>query len=109
MSNESRHGGPYVLVPEEFFTQILPRIRDLAELKAVLHVLQVGARLGTPAIPLAELLTPTIVRSVVGDQSPEAATERFRRTVERAVANGVLLRLAVTTAESSETFLAPGT
>jgi DNA replication protein len=109
MSNESGNDGSPVTIPDEFFAQVLPRIRDLAELKVVLHVFQVGARLGTPAVPLTELLRPNIVQSVVGDQSPEAATDRLHRIVERAVSNGALLRLTVTTTEKSETLLAPGT
>lgn len=82
-------------VPDEFFREILPRTRDLGELKAVLHVIQISSARQSPAVALRDLLEPAILRSVVGLTSPEPAEERLKQSLDRAVVNGSLLRLAV--------------
>jgi DnaD/phage-associated family protein len=82
-------------VPEEFFREILPRVTDLAELKIILHVFHRANGRGTHGVPLQELLSSDVLRSVVGLLSPEPAEDRLRGTLDRAVANGSLLRVTV--------------
>jgi DnaD/phage-associated family protein len=109
MKAEANENTASVGIAAEFFTDQLPGIRDLAELKVVLHVWFLSARLGTPAVRLSDLMTSQIVRSVVGAESPEPAVERLRRAVERAAANGVILRLTIRSEENTEAFLLPAT
>ncbi len=82
-----------VLIDEELFRALLPRIRDLAQLKAVLYVAYVAARDSAPAVPMTALLAPDILRDIAGPGSPEPAEERLKAGLDRAVADGTLLRL----------------
>jgi DnaD/phage-associated family protein len=109
MKAEASEEAESVEIGDEFFTEDLPRIRDLSELKVALHVWYLASRLGTLAVRKSELATPDLVRSIVGTDSPEPGLERLWRAVDRAVANGVLLRLKVRRNEERETFLLPAT
>src|SRR5947209_14708611 len=71
-------------IPQEFFRDLLPRVRDLSELKVTLFVFQLGAAAGKPGVPLSVLSDPRVVKAVVGTESPEPLEERFRRIVNRA-------------------------
>ena len=84
-----------ILVPAQFFADLLPRIGDLAELKLTLHVLEIGRRRGTPGAALHDLMSPHVLRSVVGVTSPDPAEIRLQRALDRAVANGSLLRVTI--------------
>jgi DNA replication protein len=101
--------GDSVPVDREFFTGALPRISDLAELKLLLHVLDVSSQLKDSAVPLRRLFDPSIVKSVCGDASPEPGELRIGRVLERALANGSLLRITVRNAGSQEAYVLPAT
>jgi DnaD/phage-associated family protein len=96
-----------VSIPNEFFHDILPRIRDLAELKAALAVFHLGAASGRVGVPLSALRRPHVARGIVGAESPEPLEERLRRALDRAVANGVLLRLTVQLGSEREPYFLP--
>ena len=64
-------------IPQEFFRDLLPRVRDLSELKVTLFVFQLGAAAGKPGVPLSVLSDPRVVKAVVGTESPEPLEERF--------------------------------
>ena len=98
-----------VPVPEEFFTELLPRIVDLAELKVTLHTLEITGRRESSAVSLDDLTAPAVLRSVVGTNSPEPAEVRLQRILGRAVANGSLLRLRVQGPERSTVYFLPST
>jgi DnaD/phage-associated family protein len=80
-------------VHEEFFRLLLPRIRDLAELKAVLYVAYLSGREANGAVSINALMAPPILRDIAGLESPEPAEERLKAGLDRAVADGTLLRL----------------
>ncbi len=85
-----------VRLPEVFFSELLPLIDDLAELKVTLHVLWLLQRAPTdlPAIAQATLAQDELLRRGLAglEGGPEAALERG---LARAVARGSLLKLLV--------------
>lgn len=111
MKNEARggDGDGEVSVAEDVFLDLLPRVDDLAELKLLLHVIYLAAGRGTPGVPLGDLLAGPVLRSVVGTLSPEPGEQRLRRTLDRATANGSLLRVAVGSGDQSSVQFLPGT
>jgi DNA replication protein len=82
-----------VPIDEELFQVLLPRIRDLAELKAVLYVAYLAASSGDRAVSLEALMAPAVLRDIAGLDSPEPAEERLKAGLDRGVADGTLLRL----------------
>jgi DnaD/phage-associated family protein len=56
-------------------------------------------------VPVAEMESPVMLRHIVGQGSPEPSEERFRRVVDRAVADGWLLRYTVHASGQPETYL----
>lgn len=92
-----------------FFTERLPGIEDLAELKVVLHVHDLATTRSGSRVPLDDLLTPVITRSIAGTGSPERATERVRRALQRAVVNGHLLQITTGRGAERRTFVLPAT
>lgn len=80
-------------LPAEVLNDLLQRSHDLAEMKAVLFVLELAAGGNTPGVWFDALLEPRIVKAVAGTDSPEPAEERLRRSLDRAVTNGFLFRL----------------
>jgi len=94
-----------VSLPVEFFDRILVETEELAELKVVLHASYLAARQGTPAVALDELLAADVVRSVAGSNSPEPGEVRVMRAVDRAVANGSLLRVSLQVKGQTTTLL----
>ena len=97
-----------VPVPEAFFDDQLPRIQDLAELKAVLYVLRLADR-RRGAVPLSDLLATPVLRSVVGASSPRPAETRMQEALRRAVANGTLLQVTVRAEEGPTPYYLPAT
>lgn len=97
-----------VVVPEEVFDRLL-QTQDLAELKAILTALQLSARASGRPVPAATLLGPDAARTISGPHNPEGAERRAQRAVDRAVANGALLRITVGTSAGPEVFLVPAT
>jgi len=94
-----------VLLPVEFFDRILVETKELPELKVVLHASYLAARQGTPAVALDDLLAADVVRSVAGPTSPEPGEVRLMRAVDRAVANGSLLRVSLQVKGQATTLL----
>lgn len=104
---EAEEDGSLVIPPD-----LIDRIfgaQDLAELKAVLAVLQRAGAGGARAVPVDELLSPRLARDVAGAHNPEGAEARVRRAIERALTNGSLLRLTVHEPEGARQYLLPAT
>lgn len=87
---ESRPSTP----ADELIDDVLPRVTDIAELKAILYVHHLSRRRARPAVPYADLLDGRRLSAIVGIDTPEPAEDRLRRAVERAVAAGFLLRVS---------------
>lgn len=98
-----------VAIDDELFRKLLPRIRHLGQLKAVLYVAFIAARDGNPAVPLSVLMAPGILRDIVGTGSPEPAEERLRAGLDRGVADGTLLRMVRRKADRAEVVFLLGT
>jgi DnaD/phage-associated family protein len=92
---------PYTPVPNLFFTEVLPDIEHLAELKLTLHIFWLLTRKGAqyPCVSGHELVGDQ--RLLQGLAEPGILPEEaLRDALERAVARGTLLR--VTTGEGEE-------
>jgi len=89
-----------VSIPEPVFTELIPLIDDLAELKLTLHVLwRLGRQRGKVRyLRRAELASDQALLSGLGD----APAETLSGTLERAVERGTLLRTAATIGETTE-------
>lgn len=79
---------------DELIDDVLPRVTDLAELKAILYVHHLSRARSHPAVPYYDLLDGGRLRAIVGIDTPEPAEDRLQRVVERAVAAGFLLRIS---------------
>lgn len=87
-----------VPVPDLFFTELLPHIDNLPELKVTLHLFWLlYRREGLPkAIAGAELAGDVeLLRSLKTVRGPRPARDYLREGLERAVARGTLLTLSV--------------
>lgn len=87
-----------VPVPDAFFTELLPQIDNLWELKVTLHLFWLlYHREGLPkAIAHAELESDVeLLRSLKTVRGPRPAKDYLREGLERAVARGTLLTLTV--------------
>ena len=87
-----------VPVPDAFFTELLPQIDNLLELKVTLHLFWLlYHREGLPkAIARSELEADMeLLRSLKTVQGPRRAHDYLREGLERAVARGTLLSLSV--------------
>lgn len=93
----------------DLLSDALARVEDLSELKVILHVMRLAALSGSPGIRLTDLDSPAVVRSVAGFGSPEPGEERVRRSLERALANGYLLRVTITDGDERDVHLLPAT
>jgi DnaD/phage-associated family protein len=94
---------------EEFFSDALPRVQELVELKILLYVRHLAARRSRPGVSVEDLLEPAVLRATVGLFSPEPAELRLQRALDRAVANGFLLRATVRSNGRATTYLLPAT
>jgi DNA replication protein len=94
---------PTTAVPNLFFSELLPAIDDLAELKVTLHLFWlIGRKMGalryarlTELQKDERLLAGLVTESASGEEALLAA-------LERAVARGTLLRVSVRRGETSE-------
>ena len=89
---------PYVPLPEQFFTTLLPEIDDLGELKVTLHLFALLYRkTGAPRCASdRELLADPVLRRALRRQGdPRPPEERLRAALELALARGTLLRVRV--------------
>jgi len=87
---------PYVPVPEDFFTVLLPEIEDSAELKVTLHLFWLLAqKQGNPrCVSDHELFADRmLLHSLKRRGDPRPAEERLRQGLEQAVARGTVLRI----------------
>lgn len=87
-----------VPVPDAFFTELLPQIDNLWELKITLHLFWLlFHREGLPkAVAHAELEADTdLLRALKTVRGPRPARDFLREGLERAVARGTLLTLTV--------------
>jgi len=90
--------GRLVPVPDLFFTELLPQIDNLWELKITLHLFWLlYHRQGLPkAIARAELEADAeLLRSLKTVRGPRPAKDYLREGLERATARGTLLTLTV--------------
>jgi len=87
-------------VPEPVFTELIPLVDDLAELKLTLHVLwRLGGQRGNVRyLRRSDLASDRVLLSGLGD-APLAA---LNGALERAVERGTLLRAEATIGETSE-------
>ena len=89
-----------VSVPEPVFTDLIPLIDDLAELKLTLHVLWrlLRQRGKVRYLRYADLASDDVLRSSLGD----APTDVLRQALARAVERGTLLRVEAAAGDTSE-------
>jgi DnaD/phage-associated family protein len=106
---EPSSSGDTVGVASEVFEATMPRIRDLAELKAVLMVSYLATRRHAAGVAFADMVVPSVARVILGTGSPEPAELRLRAVLDRAVANGSLLRLRVEQGDRSDDYVFPAT
>ncbi|MEN6479364.1 MAG: DnaD domain protein [Anaerolineales bacterium] len=96
-------------LPEQFFSQLLPEIDDLAELKVTLYMMWfVSHQRGYPRyMTLAELEAECVLLAALDDGSGDVprAQERLHAAVERAVERGALLRLQIADEVGGTTYL----
>jgi DNA replication protein len=87
-------------IPEPVFTELIPLIDDLAELKLTLHVLwRLGQQRGKVRyLRRADLAADQVLLAGLGDAPAEALGQALERAVER----GTLLRVETTTGETTE-------
>lgn len=106
------HGGPPVPVPREFFDEILPAIREIAEAKVLLAVyrLLVEPRWADGLLPESALYDDrALVRGIGPVAGSRPADEYVRKGIDLALARGALLRVRVVVGEDAELWLLPGT
>jgi len=89
-----------VSIPDPVFTELIPLIDDLAELKLTLHVLwRLGRQRGKLRyMRRADLASDQLLLSGLGQAPMEALSEALRRAVER----GTLLRVQAAVGETAE-------
>ncbi len=89
-----------VSIPEPVFTELIPLIDDLTELKLTLHVLwRLGRQRGQVRyLRRADLASDQALLSGLGD----ASTELLSAALERAVERGTLLRVETSTGGTTE-------
>lgn len=109
MKNEADEPLAVIEIPDEFFQELLPNVSDLGELKVILHLYHIAAHKGTPGVSLEDVLAPDVVHSVATAASPIPSTERVRGYLERAIANGSVLRLTIRGDEGARILLLPST
>ncbi len=88
---------PLTSLPDLLFTDLVPIVDDLVELKIILLVLWILARKSgevAPWVEEAELLAHPAVRQALGDGEEGARRRRLKAALDRAVARGALLRFA---------------
>ncbi|MGZ3673994.1 MAG: DnaD domain-containing protein [Ktedonobacterales bacterium] len=89
---------PFIPLPDQFFTTLLPEIEDVGELKVTLHLFSVLYRKhGAPrCVSDRELLADPLLRRALRRQGdPRPVEERLHAALELAVTRGTLLRVRV--------------
>lgn len=103
-----RAGNAPTSIPPEMFDRLL-ETEDLSELKAILQVLRLSGDESPRPVPVADLLAPGAARTIAGPHHPEGAERRAQRAIDRAVANGSLLRVAVDSGTGPASYVFPAT
>jgi DNA replication protein len=92
LSRSYRQPG-FVSLPESFFTQMVPKIKDLAELKIVLYVAYITLQRQDPSTRRSECsVTYEELKSEICRLSAELDEEALRQALHSAVKHGALLR-----------------
>jgi DNA replication protein len=91
LSSSQRKTG-FVSLPESFFTQAVPTIQDLTELKVVLYVAYLILRKPDPGTQRSKCsVTYKELKAESCRLSPELSEETLRRSLDSAVKHGILL------------------
>lgn len=95
----------FTAIPNEFFSELLPIINDLAELKAVLYLFwRLGQGEGeTRYLRLPEALADLVFLAGLGGEGAEQE-ERARAAFARAAQRGILIEIEVKQQERRETW-----
>ena len=89
--NTNRDRGS-ISLPDSFFTQVMPKIEYLAELKVVLYVSYLMLQEAEPSPQRSERpVTYQQLKSEISRLSPELDEEMLRRALDSAVEHGALL------------------
>jgi DnaD/phage-associated family protein len=90
--SSSQRETDFISLPESFFTQVMPKIQDLFELKVVLYVAYLVLRKQDASTQCCEYsVTYKELKSAVCRLSPELSEETLRRALDSAVKHGTLL------------------
>jgi DnaD/phage-associated family protein len=101
---------PAVSVPQPFFTELLPEIDTLAELKVTLYVLgRTGAGARAPAWLALDELGQDPVLAAALRPAPGGARAALREGLDAAVARGALLRAVIAYRDAERVVVAPNT
>jgi len=96
-------------LPDQFFSELLPQVDDLDELKATLYLLWFVRRMrGYPRyMTLREMQAESVVLAALDDGAGDIARAQARlcQAVDRAVARGALLRLKIDDALGGSSYL----
>jgi DNA replication protein len=92
LSSSQRETG-FVSLPESFFTQTLPEIQDLSELKVVLYVAHTILRKQQPSTSHSECsVTYSELKTETSRLLPDLSEETLRQALDSAVEHGALSR-----------------
>lgn len=89
----------FTSIPDVFFSELVPQIDTLAELKLILHMFwAINHQTGYPRyVTVAELESEeSLMTGLVANGGHEAASAPLRDAIESALARGVLIRLSMT-------------
>lgn len=89
-------GGKSTPVPNLFLTQLMPQIKDIAELKTTLHIFWIiYHKRGFPRfVTLTELLSDAALMSGIDDKT-KLPSEVIRRALDLAIQRGTILHLTL--------------
>jgi DNA replication protein len=92
LSSSQRETG-FISLPESFFTQTLPEIQDLSELKVVLYVAHTILRKQQPSTSHSECsVTYSELKTETSRLLPDLSEETLRQALDSAVEHGALSR-----------------
>src|SRR5438105_8133169 len=84
-----------IALPAELLMEVWPHVHDLQELKLAMAIAVLASLDGTASVSLDRLQSFELTRQALAAESPEPFEIRLARTLARAVANGIILRLAI--------------
>jgi DNA replication protein len=102
-----RRSEHFVPVPEEFFSDLLPHIRSIVELKLTLHLMWVlSRRSSTPrCIEYTEMANDSrLLENLRVEDGPRPGEDYLREGLELAVTRGSVLRVHLRRSESDQTW-----